>query len=270
MPNIEAIADRIMAAGEAGAQIAPVSDDDTDFDIAAAYATGAEIMRRRIASGERQTGWKIGFTNRTIWPEYGIYAPIFGPMYHTTIHEMPHTEPIPGSLHGLTEPRIEAEIAFRLARPPEPGMKPAAILECIDGVAPGFEIVRSIYPGWKFRIADAIAAFGMHGRFYHAPFALISDPAQRGEWLPALETFEMELTQGGATVDRGKAQNVLDGPLHALGHFVTEYDRVFGARLRPGDVVTTGTVTRAFPVKPGETWSLRVHGMLMPELTIRF
>jgi 2-oxo-3-hexenedioate decarboxylase len=191
-------------------------------------------------------------------------------MYHTTVREAPHTEVIPGSLHGLVDPRIEAEIVFRIARPPEPPMDAAAILDCIDGIAPGFEIVNSIYPGWKFKIGDTVAAFGLHARLYHAPFALVTDAAERSEWLPALEAFEMELAEGGAPVDRGRAANVLDGPLHALGHFVREYDRVFGARLNAGDVVTTGTVTRAFPVKAGQTWTLRVHGMLMPELSIRF
>jgi len=48
---------------------------------------------------------------------------------------------------------------------------------------------------------------------------------------------------------------VLDGPLHALLHFVRELQRCPGAPgLRDGDVVTTGTWTDAWPLQPGQTW----------------
>ncbi len=38
---------------------------------------GACASRR----GERPIGRKIGFTNRNIWAEYGVYAPIWGDVY---------------------------------------------------------------------------------------------------------------------------------------------------------------------------------------------
>ena len=31
--------------------------------------------------------------------------------------------------------------------------------------------------------------------------------------------------------------------------------------LATGDIVTTGTLTRAFPILPGESWSTRLHGI---------
>jgi 2-oxo-3-hexenedioate decarboxylase len=48
---------------------------------------------------------------------------------------------------------------------------------------------------------------------------------------------------------------VLDGPLHALRHFVLELQRCPGApTLQAGDVVTTGTWTDAWPVRSGQVW----------------
>jgi 2-oxo-3-hexenedioate decarboxylase len=48
---------------------------------------------------------------------------------------------------------------------------------------------------------------------------------------------------------------VLDGPLHALRHFVLELQRCPGApTLQAGDVVTTGTWTDAWPVRSGQAW----------------
>jgi hypothetical protein len=60
-------------------------------------------------------------------------------------------------------PRIESEIIFKLALAPAPGMDETALLACIDWVGHGFEIVQSIFPGWKFSAPDAVAAFGLHG-----------------------------------------------------------------------------------------------------------
>jgi 2-oxo-3-hexenedioate decarboxylase len=239
MADVDAIADRIMDARQRVAQITPITDGDPAFDVAAAYRVADAIRRRRIADGERVVGWKLGFTNRTIWDEYGVHAPIFGPMYHATVHEAPYNESAPGSLHGLVEPRIEPEIVFRMVRPPEPGMDGAALFDCVDGVALGFEVVNSIYPGWRFRAADTIAAFALHGRLYHGPFAVMEGPAERQEWLPRLGEFEVELRRGDTVTDRGKAANVLDGPLNALAHFVRDLDQTYGERLRAGDIVTT-------------------------------
>ena len=270
MADIEALADRILAASDVAGSIPPITDADPSFDLAAAYAVSAAVTRRRIARGEHPVGWKIGFTNRTIWDEYNVHAPIFGPMYQRTVHEVPFNETIVCALHGLIEPRLEPEIVFRILRSPEPGLDGPALLDCIDGIAHGFEIVQSVYPGWRFKAADTVAAFALHGRLYHGPFALLENPEDRSEWLPRLADFEIALSRDGAEIDRGHGRNVLDGPLAALAHFIRELDERTGQRLKSGDVVTTGTVTRAFPVKAGETWSTRLFDLPLPGLKIAF
>jgi 2-oxo-3-hexenedioate decarboxylase len=45
---------------------------------------------------------------------------------------------------------------------------------------------------------------------------------------------------------------------------------VRGERLKPGDIVTTGTVTRAFPIRAGETWQSEIVGLPLEGLTVRF
>jgi 2-keto-4-pentenoate hydratase len=42
-----------------------------------AYRVSAMVDRRCAARGER----KLGFTNRTIWEQYNVYAPIWGYVY---------------------------------------------------------------------------------------------------------------------------------------------------------------------------------------------
>jgi 2-oxo-3-hexenedioate decarboxylase len=38
--------------------------------------------------------------------------------------------------------------------------------------------------------------------------------------------------------------------------------------VRPGDIVTTGTVPRAYPIRTGQRWETQVHGLPMPGLSL--
>ena len=84
------------------------------FNLDDAYRVTAAIRQMRETRGEMPVGRKIGFTNRTIWAEYNVYAPIWGYVYDRTVHNLAE---IGGtfSLMGLAEPRIEPEIVFKLA-----------------------------------------------------------------------------------------------------------------------------------------------------------
>src|SRR5215207_8087995 len=75
--EIQAIADHILAASDAGSSIEPITDTVAAFSLEDAYHVSARITERRSARGERPIGWKIGFTNCTIWDEYGVHAPIW-------------------------------------------------------------------------------------------------------------------------------------------------------------------------------------------------
>ncbi|WP_300013541.1 hypothetical protein [uncultured Roseobacter sp.] len=95
-------------------------------------------------------GRKLGFTNKRLWPEFGIDAPIWGDLFDTTVTEK--GMPWQFAAARATEPKIEPEIALGLGKTPEPGMDAASLLRCVDWVAHGIEVVQSIYPGWRFRI----------------------------------------------------------------------------------------------------------------------
>ncbi|SMF56744.1 2-oxo-3-hexenedioate decarboxylase [Tistlia consotensis] len=262
------VAEALLAILGTGRQIVPVTRRLPGFGLAEAYRVTDRIRRLREARGERPVGRKIGFTNRTIWDEYGVHAPIWAPVYDTTLHAV--AEACAGfALAGFAEPRLEPEIVFGLGHAPEPGMDEAALLGCLDWVAHGFEIVQSVFPGWIFEAADTVAAFGLHGALLVGPRSRI-EPGQ-GDWLASLSAFEIELRRDGELIDRGRAANVLDGPLSALKHLVglLAEDPV-NPPLAAGELVTTGTLTRAFPVVPGERWRTRLTGVALGGIEIAF
>jgi 2-keto-4-pentenoate hydratase len=265
--DIAAIATEIFAVLGTGRQVAPFTARPAGLTVEDAYRVGAALNAMRQARGEKPLGRKIGFTNRTIWAEYGVYAPIWGFVYDSTVHDLGAGAALP--LAGFAEPRIEPEIAFGLAAAPSADMDESALLSCVEWVAHGFEIVQSIFPRWKFAAADTIAANGVHGALLIGPRHAIAPRA--GEWQAKLARFDIDLFCDGRHIDRGNAVNVLDGPLAALRHLVglLAHDPI-NPPLAAGEIVTTGTLTRAMPVKPGETWSTALSGIPLDGIRLRF
>jgi len=266
--ELEAIAAEAFAALDTGHQIVPFSARLSGFNLDDAYRVAATIRQMRETRGETPVGRKIGFTNHTIWAEYNVYEPIWGYVYNRTVHDLADLGET-FSLRGLAEPRIEPEIVFKLAVAPAPGMDETALLACIDWVAHGFEIVQSIFPGWKFSAADTVAAFGLHGALLIGPRHPIAANAEA--WSRTLATFEIDLGREGKVVDHGLAANVLGGPVSALRRLVDilARDRA-NAPLAAGELVTTGTLTRALPVAPGETWTTELTGLALDGICVHF
>jgi 2-oxo-3-hexenedioate decarboxylase len=73
-------------------------------------------------------------------------------------------------------------------------MDETALLACIDWVGHGFELVQSIFPGWKFSAPDAVAAFGLHGALLIGPCHPIAAHAE--DWSRTLSSFEIDLKRG--------------------------------------------------------------------------
>ena len=241
-----------------------------DLSLDAAYQRQLEVRALRLARGERPRGFKIGFTNRGIWPRYQVFAPIWGTVYESTLQLCEGQGEV--ALAGTCEPRLEPEAVFGLRATPPAELTIQSLFESIEWVAPGFEVVQSHRTDWRFASAsDPVADGSLHARLLVGRRVAVRDLAANGEGLEALlAAAEVELLQGERNIERGRGAAVLDGPLHALLHFAQELRRCPGAPdLQPGDVVTTGTWTDAWPVAPGERWQARFSAPLS-DLAVRF
>ena len=130
-------------------------------------------------------------------------------------------------------------------------------------------IVQSHFPGWKFQAADTIADSTMHGTLL---IGERRDVARLGLDLVArLEQFTIALACDGTVRDRARGANVLGSPLAAVAHLIS----VLAAQprataLQAGELVTTGTLTQALPIRAGETWSTVLDGINLPGLSVTF
>jgi 2-oxo-3-hexenedioate decarboxylase len=267
LTGLQSIPGEVFAALDSGHQITPFSARVSPFDLEQAYSVTAAVRRMREARGEMPVGRKIGFTNRTIWAEYNVDRPVWGYVYDSTVYHLAEIDDT-FSIVGFAEPRIEPEIIFRLASAPAPGMDERALMACIDWLAHGFEIVQSIFPAWKFSVPDTVAGLGLHGALLIGPHHPIAKHAE--DWYGTLSSFEIDLQKDGKVVDHGHSSNVLGGPLSALRHLV---DVLAGDPLNPplaaGEIVTTGTLTRAFPISAGATWTTDLTGVALDGIRVR-
>src|ERR1700694_2693483 len=262
---LKAIAAEAFAALGNARQIRPFSSRPQGLSVDNAYRVTPLVRQMYEAGGAKALGRKIGFTNRTIWQQYGVFAPIWGYVFDHTVHDLAGVETLP----LFSEPRIEPEIMFVLAAAPSAQMDETALSSCIAWVALGFEIVQSIYPEWKFSAADTVAANGVHGALLivaRHPFA-----PRAAEWQLALSAFEIDLNCDGRLIDRGHAANVLGGPLSALRPLASLLaSDPLNPPLTAGEIVSTGTLTRAMPIVPGEVWSAAPNGIALDAIQLRF
>ena len=241
----------------------------TDLNVPTAYQRALAVRALRLARGEQARGYKIGFTNRSIWQRYNVSAPVWGTVYDSTLSFCDGSGTI--SLQGISQPRIEPETVFGLRAAPPANATLDELFNCLDWVAPGFEIVQSHQIGWKFAAPDAIADGALHAKLLVGPKVPVRDIANSAQALcDKLAASKVRLSQDASVVDSGAGAAVLDDPLHALLHFVQEMRQCPGApQLQAGDVVTTGTWTDAWPVKAGQTWAADFDAPL-PRLEVAF
>jgi 2-oxo-3-hexenedioate decarboxylase len=234
-------------------EVPPFSQRHPGLTPESGYAAAQRLHAHRIAQGWKPAGRKIGFTNRTLWQRYGVHEPMWGWVYDRTLIEA-RNNAASVALKGLTQPRIEPEIAFKLKSVPG-----GNLADCIEWMAHAVEIVQCHHPQWKVTIADCTADNGLHGRLIVGTPMPLSDN---------LDQTEARLFKGNRLVDKGVGANVLGGPIHSLAHLVELLKKRPDAPLGAGEIITTGVLTDAHAVAPGETWRTEVTGF--HGLTIHF
>lgn len=269
MKQIAQCAAELLSAWDRAETITPFTQRDADFTMTDGYAVQHEIEQHRRASGWRLVGRKIGFTNRTLWARYTIDRPLVASVWDRSLILTGGAE-AKVALAPFCQPRIEPEVVFRLKSPVPVTDDPARVLECVEWVAAGFEIVQSHYPGWRFKAPDCAAGFGLHGAL------VVGEPmpvvAVRGrDPIRLFETFTLSLRRDGRLEQTGRGEVVLGSPLLALAQVARLLTGMPQFRaLAPGEIITTGTLTDALPIAAGERWDADYGDLGVRGLSIRF
>jgi 2-oxo-3-hexenedioate decarboxylase len=243
------------------------SSRDPSFDLADAYAVEAELTRLRRADGWSTVGRKVGYANKALWRALKLETLVWASMYDRTVQYATsgHSSL---SIERMIAPKIEPEIVVKLKKPVT-SVEADGVLDAVEWLAIGFEIIDCIFPNWKFQPADFVAAFGLHAAL------IVGEPRAVGPEMVAplveqLPQFKVRVLKGVEQIDVGSGKNALRSPALCVGELSAAIHRQEGADpLAEGELVSTGTLTASHSVTSGDEWSVEVEGLDLPDLTLR-
>jgi 2-oxo-3-hexenedioate decarboxylase len=270
--DVKQLARELYEANATGQLISiPPSARDIGFDLTAAYAVEAELVRLRQAAGHATVGRKVGFASKALWRKLKLETLVWANMYDDTVHHADsHSASL--SLTGMVLPKIEPEIVLKLREPlvTTGGEDAVTVLKSVEWIAMGFEIINYIFPDGQFQPIDFVAAFGFHAAL------VISEPRPvTPDNIPSLAEqlaqFNAQLFKDGQFMEEGRAKNALGSPALCLGELARAIaQRSDAVPLAAGELISSGTLTTPLPVTAGEEWAVQVDGLDVSGLTLRF
>lgn len=241
--------------------IDPLSEAFGLDDVNAAYQVQKSWIGRLVAEGDRIVGRKIGLTSRAMQEQLGVSEPDYGALlasWHIPVEDG-RGEVDAGR---LIQPRVEGEIAFLLSRPLEgPGVSVLDVFRATEAIAASIEIIDSRVRDWKIRLVDTVADNASAGAF------------AVGTWYRNWR--DVDMTQLGMVMYVDGMPAALGAGAAALGHparcvaWLANKLGTMGDRLEAGDVVLSGSLGPAVPVRPGSTVRLELTGLEPVSLVFR-
>src|SRR5215475_7496872 len=158
--DIKELARELLTAHTKGQTLpASPSSRDASFSLTTAYAVESEIVRLRQAEGRTPVGLKVGFANKAMWRAFRLETLVWAHMYDDTVRHAGGNRATLSLLH-MVAPKIEPEIVLKVKQLLTGSTDAAAILNHVEWLALGFEIIDCVFPDWKFQPVDFVAGLG--------------------------------------------------------------------------------------------------------------
>jgi 2-keto-4-pentenoate hydratase len=223
--------------------IEPFTDADPDLSMADGYAIAQQLTSMLVSDGDAVIGFKVGLTSKPMQRLIGVDSPDHGPVLGSTVY----ADGDAVSLSRFIQPKIEAEIAFRLgAGLRGPGVTVAQARQAIAGMVAAVEIVDSRFADWRIRLADTVADLASNGAV-----AVSSRLTPLDGLDPRL--IGMVLTRSGELVDTGAGAAALGDPIAVVAWLANTLGEM-DAGLEPGQLIMTGALHAAVPMRAGDVF----------------
>ncbi|MEX2617108.1 MAG: fumarylacetoacetate hydrolase family protein [Alphaproteobacteria bacterium] len=236
------LAARLVAARRGGDTVTLAPGELPD-DMAAAQAVQDRVW---TLLDERCGGWKIGGTSQESQQRLGTSEP--GAAKIPAGGFFPNYANMP--VHPAHSPAIECEFALRLGRdlpPRATDYSDAEVAAAVSALAPAIEVAGTRFQGAIGEVLSratltADSGFGMH----------IVTGTFRDNWRDFdLAGHTMRLSVNGTERGAGTGARVMGNPFRALVWLANRQRTRDG--LKAGEIVSTGSCTKIYPVQPGDT-----------------
>ena len=222
-------------ARQAGRTLDTLLSDSLSLSLDDAYRVQDQVTALRLAAGERRAGWKLGYTSAVMRAQMGIDEPNFGPLTDAMLLSSPAL--LPGN---ALQPRVEPEIGLRLRRQLNAACSVDEALDACDAALACLEIVDSVWSGYRFTLEDNTADGSSAAWVAVGPSLPLED----------LASLPVALSVDGAEVERATGAAAGGHPAAGLAWLAGQL-AARGLTLEPGDLVITGGLTSAQPLRTG-------------------
>lgn len=250
-------ADALWVAARDRAPISPVTGTAPGLSITDAYAVQQVNLHRRLGSGAKLVGRKIGLTSQAMQTLLGVDEPDYGYILDDMVIEGDAVD-----AQSFCSPRVEPEIAFLLKDSLRgPGITVDDVRAATQSVAVALEIVDSRIADWRLTLADTVADNASSGA------------VAIGDWVRYTDDLELpdavaSLHLNGTEIDSGSGTAVMGDPAAAvawLANALADYD----TELSAGQFVMSGSFTSAAFVHSGDTATATISGLGTVALTFK-
>ncbi len=205
-----------------------------------AYAVQHLMTQHRQRAGERQVGWKLGYTSDAMREQMRIASPNLGPLTDAMMVADG------GLLPAAMQPRVEPEIALVLGRDVDSALDPTEWRDAVAEARVALEVVDSVWCDYRFTWAHNTADGSS------AAFVVLGDAVAE----PAVSEVLVTLERNGEPVGSGRGAAAMGDPYAALA-WLTGQLAGRPRALRRGDIVITGGLCAAVRLEPGDVVTAR-------------
>jgi len=204
-------------------------------------------------------GYKAGLTNPNVQKVFGVTHPVRGTLLAKMM--LKNGAEVPAAFGAV--PMIEGDLCVRVGSIDINQAKTIEeALKNLDAVIPAIELPDMVFAKDVKFTGPAIVAINVGARYF-----IMGDPiplTATDEWQERLQNFSMSLKdETGAGLADGKGSAILGHPLNVV-LWIKDSLAAEGKKLKKGDILSLGSVTKMVPPKAGST--IRGHYVgLSPE-----
>ncbi|MBF6214510.1 2-keto-4-pentenoate hydratase [Nocardia puris] len=244
------LADELARAEREKVAIDPLVARYPDIDVVDAYEIQLLNIRRRLDTGARVVGHKVGLSSEAMQRMMGVDEPDYGHL----LAEMEVYEDVPVEAGRYLFPRVEVEVGFVLgADLPGADCTEADVLAATVAFAPAIELIDSRIKDWNIGLCDTIS-----DNASSAGYVLGAQRVAPGDL--DIKGIDAVLTRNDEVVAEGRSDAVLGDPVIAVAWLARKVAS-FGVRLKAGDIVLPGSCTRAIDARPGDKFHAEFAGL---------
>lgn len=237
--------------------VEPLTSLNPKLTTTEAYQVQLATIQKRVESGRKIVGKKIGLTSRAMQQLLGVDQPDYGHL----LDDMAVENGGAVSANQVLQPKVEAEIAFVLKKDLiGPRVTMSEVLLATDYVLPALEIVDSRVLDWKIKLQDTIADNASSGLYVLGGKPVRPDQVD-------LAQLGVVFYKNGEIANTGVGAAAMGHPAACVAWLANVLFE-FGIVLKAGEVILSGALSAAVNASPGDHFHARFAHL--GEVNVRF